>query len=280
MVEEVKESAGLVENLLPDIIDYGLKLIGVIVLFIVGRWIGKKMSKAILRRFEKRNFDITLSRFFAQFVGTSILILTIVACLSIFGVETASLAALLGGAALAIGLAFQGSLSNFAAGIMLIVFRPFKVGDFIEVAGVSGTVFEMGIFATHLDTLDNRRIIIPNGSIFGATIMNNTHHDARRVDVPVGTEYSADLDAVRNVLTAAAKTVQGRLTDREPDVYLAELGASSIDWEVRVHARPADYFAVRQATVVAVKKALDAAGIGIPFPQMDVHFDKGAFNKN
>jgi len=275
MNEKISEAANTFERLLPEIINYGLRVLGVIALFVVGRWIASRLQHSMLKRLEKRDFDLTLARFFSQMVGTAILILTIVLCLGIFDVQTASFAAILGGAALAIGLAFQGSLSNFAAGIMLILFRPFKVDDFVEVGGAVGTVRAMGIFATELDTLDNRRVIVPNGSIFGATIVNMSHHDVRRVDVPVGTEYSADLDEVRLVLEAAALTVPGRALDRAPEVYLAELGGSSIDWEVRIYADPKQYFAVRQATVLLTKKALDKAGIGIPFPQMDVHFDKG-----
>lgn len=275
MNENMNEAANMVERLMPDIINYGLKVLGAFILFFVGRWLGRTIQRRMLNRFEKRGFDKTLTLFFSQLVGTGILILTIVACLGIFGVQTASLAALLGGAALAIGLAFQGSLSNFAAGIMLVVFRPFKVGDYVEVAGVAGTVHDMGIFATQLDTPDNRRIIVPNGAVFGATIVNVSHHPIRRVDVSVGTDYSADLEEVRRVLEAVALSVPGRLQDRVPQIYLAELGASSIDWQIRIFAPAADFFVVRQATILLTKRALDKAGIGIPFPQMDVHLDKG-----
>lgn len=269
------ESAGLVERLMPEIISYGLKILGVIVLFIVGKWLSGRVSKMMLKRFEKREFDLTLSRFFSQLAGTFILIFTVIFCLSIFGVETTSLAALLGGAALAIGLAFQKSLSNFAAGVMLLVFRPFKVGDLIEVAGVKGVVHDVGLFATLLDSLDKKRIIVPNGSIFGSTITNLSHHAIRRVGVPVGTDYGADLVKVRDVLMKAALSVKGRVQDMDPLVYLGELGDSSIEWEVRVFSEAAVFFDVRQELILAVKQHLDAADIGIPFPQMDVHLDPG-----
>jgi len=273
LTPEPSDSTNIVERLLPSIIDYGLKLLGIIALLIAGRWISRRVRSALLTRAANKHFDLTLGRFFAHLAGGTIMVLAVVACLSIFGIDTASLAAVVGGAALAIGLAFQGSLSNFAAGIMLIIFRPFRVGDVVLLGDMQGTVFEMGLFSTHVDTTDNRRVIVPNGNIFGATIVNLSHHLVRRVDVPVGTDYDADIDKVRSVLEAAAATIATGVEGRPPAVYLKDLGASSIDWEVRVWAASADYFDVRQRTVLTVKKALDAAGINIPFPQVDVHLD-------
>jgi len=273
MPDTISDKPDIVERLLPVIISYGLKLIGVVVLFIVGRWIARRIQHAVLDRSTHKGFDPTLGRFFSSLVGTAIVVLTLVACLSIFGVETASLAAVLGGAALAIGLAFQGSLSNFAAGIMLVIFRPFKVGDLVTLADVTGHVFEMGLFSTHIDTSDNRRVIVPNSNIFGSTIVNLSHHPKRRVDVPVGTDYGADLEVVRAVLAAAIQDIPGGLAEPVPAVFLKDLGASSVDWEVRVWCNTPDYWSVRQQCVVAVKRALDGAHIGIPVPQMDVHLD-------
>jgi small conductance mechanosensitive channel len=157
---------------------------------------------------------------------------------------------------------------------MLLLFRPFKVGDVISVSGVTGQVDEIELFTTTLDTLDNRRIIVPNGSVFGSTIENMTYHPARRVDVAVGTGYSEDLDAVRRTLRAAAESVEGGFSEPKPQVYLDQLGGSSVDWSVRVWANPLHYWDIRERLTYAIKRDLDAAGIEIPFPQMDVHLDK------
>jgi small conductance mechanosensitive channel len=196
--------------------------------------------------------------------------------LGIFGVETTSFAAVLAGAGLAIGMAFSGTLGSFAAGVMLLAFRPFKVGDVVTVAGVTGKVDQVGIFSTTLDTPDNRRFIIPNASITGSTIENISHHPVRRADVSVGTDYSADVDQTRAVLERVANELPGRLQDKDPQVVLVELGASSVDWQVRIWVDAADFWAVKEAATRAVKVALDEAGIGIPFPQMDVHLDQPA----
>ncbi|MBW2263417.1 MAG: mechanosensitive ion channel family protein, partial [Deltaproteobacteria bacterium] len=185
----------------------------------------------------------------------------------------ASFAALIAAAGLAVGLAFQGTLSNFAAGVMLLVFRPFKVGDLVTTAGNLGIVQEIELFTTELSTLDNRKIVVPNGSIFGSVIENLTHNDTRRVDVPVGVEYSADVDETRKVLEAMIPSIPAVLEDPAPQVFLAELGASSVDWQVRVWCKTEDYWDVYQATIRAAKMALDEAKLGIPFPQMDVHLD-------
>ncbi len=194
-------------------------------------------------------------------------------CLSKFGVETASLAAVIGAAGLAIGLAFQGTLSNFAAGAMLLVFRPYKVGDTVVVAGHAGTVDEIELFTTTLDTPDKRRVIVPNSSIFGAVIENHTHHGARRFEIPVGAAYAADVDQTRAALERAVQSVPMVLTMPAPDVMLMGLGSSSVDWAVRGWARRESLGQAKQAVIRAVKLELDRAGIGIPFPQMELHFD-------
>jgi len=169
-------------------------------------------------------------------------------------------------------MAFSGTLSSFASGVLLLTFRPFQVGQVVNVAGVTGKVDEIGIFTTTLDTPDNRRIIVPNSAIFGSTIENLTHHPVRRIDCAVGTDYGADLAHVRTVLEAVAAQ-QNAVEDREPQVILLELADSSINWQVRVWADTADYWAAFDALTHAVKDGLDAAGIGIPFPQRDVHID-------
>jgi small conductance mechanosensitive channel len=191
----------------------------------------------------------------------------------VFGIQTTSFAAVIAAGGLAIGLAFQGTLSNFAAGVMLLAFRPFKVGDLIVVAGTMGTVQEIELFTCELTALDNRRIVIPNSSIFGSTIENLTHHPQRRVDIPVGTSYSADTDRVRAVLEATLAKVEGVLEEPAPQVLLKGLGSSSVDWQLRGWCNTEDYWDVWQRMIRDAKAALDREGIGIPFPQQDVHLD-------
>ncbi|MBI1369550.1 MAG: mechanosensitive ion channel [Planctomycetes bacterium] len=222
---------------------------------------------------QRARIDETLAKFFSRMARWAVLLVTGLFVLGKFGIETASFAVVLGAAGLAIGLAFQGTLSNFAAGIMLLIFRPFKVGDVVNVNGQLGKVNEIELFTTSLDTPDNRRIIMPNSAIFGNTIENITHHPHRRADVAVGVDYSADIDKTREVLNAAAASVPGRLDEPAPAVILLDLGASSINWSVRVWAPAADFMTVKEAATRAVKMHLDEAGIGIPFPQMDVHLD-------
>ena len=247
-------------------------LAAIIIIFVallVAAWIGRLVRGSC----ERARIDPTLTKFFAKMTRWLILIIAGLFCLERFGIRTASFAVVLGAAGLAIGLAFQGTLSNFAAGVMLLIFRPFKVGDVVNVSGEMGKVDEIELFTTTLDTPDNRRIILPNSSVFGATIENVTHHAVRRVDVAVGVDYAADVDQTREVLAHAAASVPGRDPEQEPQVVLTDLGDSSVNWQVRVWARTEDYWAVREATTRAIKLALDEASISIPFPQMDIHVD-------
>jgi small conductance mechanosensitive channel len=251
---------------IPDV----LLVIGLIIgLWLLAGWV----RRLVISSLNRTRFDVTLTKFFGNMTRYAILVMGFLAILSYFGIQTTSFAAVIGAAGLAIGLAFQGTLSNFAAGMMLLAFRPFKVGDVVSVAGVTGKVDEIELFVTKFDTPDNRRIIVPNSSIFGSTIENVTFHSRRRCDVEVGTDYGADLAEVRRVLEAAAAGVEGRLEDPPPQVVLVNLGDSSINWQVRVWCNTPDFFAVKERTTHDVKNALDAAEIGIPFPQMDVHVD-------
>jgi small conductance mechanosensitive channel len=256
------------------VIEYGPKVIGVLVALVLALMIAGWTERVVRVALERRSFDATLTRFFAKLARYFILIAAVLGCLGVFGIQTASFAAVLAAAGFAIALAFQGTLGNFAAGVMLLVFRPFKVGDYVEVNGETGTCEHIDLFTCEFRTLDNRRLIVPNGSVFGNTITNYTGYEVRRVDIDVGAEYSADVDATRAALEKAAAKVEGKLTDPPPQVFLKGLGDSSIDWQVRVWCKTPDYWDVWQATVRATKLALDEAGIGIPFPQRDVHFDE------
>ena len=262
------------ENGIDMLMAYGPGVLKAILLILAAWFLSRWARALIVRACTKANVDVTLARFFGQIARWGILLLAILTILGTFGVETTSFAAVLGGLMVGIGMAMSGNLSNVAAGVMLLVFRPFKIGDYVTAGGSSGTVFEIGLFSTTMDTPDNKRIIVPNGSIYGGTIENVSYHDTRRVDVSVGTDYGADLDNVRAVLKKAAGSIEQRLQDKDVAIVLTGLGGSSIDWAVRVWAPSSEYWAVKDELTLRVKNALDGAGIGIPFPQLDVHLDK------
>lgn len=254
------------------LVEYATRIAGVIIAlflaFIIAGWV----RRIVTRGCERAKIDATLGKFFGNAARYVVITLAVIACLGVFGIETTSFAAVIGAAGLAIGLAFQGSLSNLAAGVMLLMFRPFKVGDVVNAAGQVGKIDEIELFTTRMITPDNRLIIVPNSAIFGGTIENITYFETRRVDIEVGTDYPANLDDTRKVLEAAIEKVE-HLSEPAPQVYLDSLGDSAIIWKLRVWAKTADYWAVREKLTYAVKTSLDEAGIGIPFPQMDVHFD-------
>lgn len=246
-------------------------IILIILVIMVAGWVSKITGKAVRRA----KVEETLARFLSNIARYIVLVAGGVAILGTLGVETTSFAALIAAVGFAIGMAMSGMLGNVASGVMLLFFRPFKVGDVVNAAGTTGKIFEIGLFTTTFDTPDNRRIIVPNNSIFGGTIENISHHATRRVAVTVGTDYGADIDKAREVLLAAAKATANVLGDPEPAVVLTGLGGSSIDWSVRVWVNSGDFWPVSDALTRNVKVALDEAGIGIPFPQMDVHIDGG-----
>lgn len=256
--------------------NYGVPAVTVLIIILVALIVAAWASRTIRAACGKAKIDETLSKFFGTVARWAVLLLAILFCLDKFGINVTSFAVVLGAAGLAIGLAFQGSLSNLASGIMLLTFRPFKVGDAVKVAGELGKIDEVELFTTSMDTFDNRRIILPNSTIFGSVIENISHHPIRRVDVSVGVEYSADLDRTREVLEATANGLEGRLDDPEPQVLLLDLGDSSVNWVVRVWTNSADFWAIRDALTRAVKVSLDEAGLGIPFPQVDVHMKTDA----
>jgi len=255
--------------LVPLLMNVAGALLLLILTFVLAGW-ARRATRAVV---ERSNLDPTLVRFFSSLARYAVLVLGGLAVLGVFGISVASFAAILAALGFAVGLALQGTLAHFAAGVMLLLFRPFTVGDKVTAGGISGRVVEVGLFTTLFDTPDNRRIIVPNGAIFGDTIENDTHHDTRRVDVTVGTAYDADLRATRSVLNEVASAVDGGLREPVPQVYLSELGGSSINWVVRVWAHTSDYWSVRERLTEDIKRALDERGIGIPYPQMDVHLD-------
>ncbi|TWT99323.1 Small-conductance mechanosensitive channel [Botrimarina colliarenosi] len=252
----------------------GMRVALVLVILFLALTFAGWASAAVRASLTRMKFDPTLTKFLAKLARWGVLLLAGLSSISYVGVETASFAAVLGATGFAIGLAFQGTLSNFAAGAMLLLFRPFKVGDVVNIGGQLGKVDEIELFTTSLDTFDNRRIILPNGAVFGATIENITHHPVRRIDIEVGAEYRADIDETRAALERAVAITPGVLSNPEPAVVLLGLGASSVDWCVRGWAPTPDFLTVKQALIRSVKVGLDEAGVGIPFPQMEIHVNE------
>ena len=254
--------------------DYLLSVAAFILILIIGRYVARWRRNKIRDGLDTPDVDRTLTKFAGNFVYYAIFLLAIFAALQTVGVEIASFVAVLAAAGFAVGLALQGTLANFAAGIMLLIFRPFGVGDYVEIADETGFVRDLQLFFTKIRTRDNRVIIIPNGDVFGATIENVFAEDEIRVDCDVGTDYPADIDKTREVLLAAARSVEDRLEEKGEQAALVELGGSSINWQVRIWATPDNYFRLKQELTRQVKYHLDEAGIGIPYPQMDVHLDE------
>lgn len=256
---------------------YGPKILGAVLIIVLTFIIAKIVARIIHRFFEKAEFDETLERFFSKLIYYIVLVVGLTFALSAFGVEVTSLAAILAAAGFAVGMALSGTLSNFANGLMLLIFRPFDVGDVINAAGVTAKVNAIELFTTTLDTGDNRRIIIPNTAIYGGIIENITHHSERRLDIGVGCDYSASIDETREVLSKAAESLDEKMLKGEGRGYqivLGDLGDSSVNWTVRFWCLASDYWPLKEELTRAIKMHLDEAGIGIPFPQMDVHLDK------
>lgn len=260
----------LIPLLLEKGTSWGLRLVGVMVALVIAWILAGWVKRAVLRSIGER-LDLMVGTFLANLARYAVLTGAVLSCLGVFGIQTTSFAAILGALGLAVGLSFQGTLSNFAAGIMLLVFRPFKVGDVVDVAGEIGTVRELELFTTEIVSPDHRRIILPNGEIVKNKIVNITHYPTRRVEVAVGTAYEADIDETRRVLEGVVASVEGGLADPAPQVFLAALGASSVDWKLRAHAKTEHYWDVHQRLIRDAKTALDAARIAIPFPQRELH---------
>jgi small conductance mechanosensitive channel len=253
-------------------IEWGGKILGVIVLLIIAWMLGGWARRAVGRLLDRPQLDKTVGRFLGNLARWIVFGLAVIACLGFFGFNITSVAALVGAAGLTIGLALQGSLANLAAGIMLLVLRPFKIGDVVQLAGQIGKIDDIDLFNTKIDTGDNRRLIIPNGQIFGNTIENITHHAWRRCDVNVGTAYNGDLKVVRSVLRKAALSIVERDPAKDVDVVLQGLGTHSIEWTVRVWVPTASFMTCRDRLLETIKDELDRVGVSIPFPQMEVWF--------
>lgn len=253
------------------IFPYAANIALAIVIFIVGRWLANTLTDVVVRLLKKSRMDDMLISFVASITKTILLLFVAIAALNKLGIDTTSLIALLGAAGLAVGLSLQNSLQNFAAGVMLIVFRPFKAGDFVELAGVAGVVENIGIFSSVLRTGDNRELIIPNGAIYGGIITNYSARSTRRVDMVFGVAYDDDLKAAKELLRSIILADDRVLSDPEPVVAVSELADSSVNFIVRPWVKSADYWPVLWDTTEKVKLEFDAQGLSIPYPQMDIH---------
>ncbi len=250
---------------------YGIRVIAALAIFVIGRWVAKGLRDLIHRIMTRSKVDQTLISFVCNLSYVAMLAFVIIAALSKLGVETTSIIAIMGASALAIGLALKGSLSNFAAGVMMIIFRPFKVGDFIEGGGTSGTVEEIQIFTTQLKSADNKTIIVPNAKMLDNNIVNYSRKGTRRVDMTFGIGYDDDIDKARSVILEIINGDARMLKNKAPVVAVSELADSSVNFTVRAWTKSSDYWGFYWDTTEAVKKRFDAESINMPNPQQDVH---------
>ena len=255
-------------------IEFGMKTVVAIVIFIVGRIVARMLTKGLRKLMQAQEVDKILETFVSNLVYWTVMIFVIIAAINQIGVQTTSLIAVMGAAGLAVGLALQGSLSNFAAGVLIVMFRPYRVGDFVEAAGIAGVVEQVQILTTILRTGDNKRIIVPNSQIMGSIITNYSANDKRRIDMVFGVSYSDDLDKVRANLEELIAADERILKDPAPVIAVSELADSSVNFIVRPWVATADYWDVFWDLTEAVKKRFDREGISIPFPQQDVHIHK------
>jgi small conductance mechanosensitive channel len=262
------------EKLYDLIMTYGPQLIGAIITLIIGLWVIKILQKAVRKGFEKRDVDVSLRGFLNSMIGILLRIMLFVSVVGMVGVEMTSFIAILGAAGLAVGLALSGTLQNFAGGVMILIFKPFKVGDYIDAQGHAGSVNEIQIFNTILKTPDNKTIIIPNGGLSTGSMTNYSAEPQRRVDFVFGIAYGDDVDKARSVLLKLINDEDRILKDPAPFIAVSELADSSVNLVVRVWADAANYWGIYFDLHEKVYKTFDKEGLNIPFPQMDVHVQK------
>jgi small conductance mechanosensitive channel len=265
---------GLWETLRMAGLDFGMKVLIALVIFFIGRMIARLVTKGLHNMMQSQKVDKILETFVCNLAYWTLMIFVIIATINQIGVQTTSLIAIMGAAGLAIGLALQGSLANFAAGVLIVMFRPYRVGDFVEVAGIAGVVLQVQILTTILKTSDNKQIIVPNGQIMNSIITNYSAHDTRRVDMTVGVSYDDDLDKVRSTIQELVNADERILKDPECLIAVSELADSSVNFTVRPWVNKADYSGVMFDLTEAIKKRFDKDGISFPFPQQDVHIYK------
>ena len=274
MEEQLQAGGQYVETLINLLVIWGPKLIGAILALIIGLYVASMIAGGVDRMMEKKELDPSLRPFLKSLIGTLLKVLVVVSVLGMVGIQMTSFIAILGAAGLAVGMALSGTLQNFAGGVMILTFKPFKAGDYIEAQGYSGTVNAIQIFNTILKTPDNKTIIIPNGGLSTSSMVNYSTESTRRVDWSFGIAYGDDIDKAKEVLTGLLTSDERVLQDPEPFVKLGELADSSVNFTVRAWVNSADYWAVYFSMLENVYRKFAEAGLNIPFPQMDVHLDK------
>lgn len=268
---DVNVIMGLLEKIQPFIMTYGWKFIAALIIFIIGKWLSRKITNIFIRLLESRKVDETLVRFLEGIVYYALLVSVLIAAAGQLGIKTTSFLAILGAASLAIGLALKDSLANFSSGVMLILFRPFQVGDFVVIGGESGKVEQISIFSTILNTGDNQKKIVPNGSISNATITNVTANPTRRVDLVVGIGYDDDIRKAKETLEEIVSQEELVLPEPAPVIAVSELAASSVNLVVRPWVKTEDYWTVYFKLTEEIKLIFDEKNISFPYPQQDVH---------
>ncbi|MCU8561682.1 small-conductance mechanosensitive channel MscS [Vibrio vulnificus] len=256
------------------LIQYGVNIISAIVILFIGNIIVKAVANSVSKVLNKKEMDKAVVEFIHGLVRYLLFVIVLIAALGRVGVETASVVAVIGAAGLAVGLALQGSLSNFAAGVLIVAFRPFKSGDYVEIGGVAGSVEAIQIFQTVLKTPDNKMVVVPNSGVIGGAITNYSRHATRRVDLMIGVSYKSDLKKTKQVIRETLEKDTRILKDPDMTIGVVALADSSVNFVVRPWCKTDDYWAVYFDSMQAIKEALDANGIEIPFPQMDVHLNK------
>jgi len=256
------------------VIPWGINIVLALLIFFIGKFIVGIITNLVKKLMGKAKVDVILVNFIGSIIKSVLLLFVVVAALDRLGVDTTSLIALIGAAGLAIGLALQGSLQNLASGVMLIIFRPFTAGDFVEAGGASGIVEQIGIFTTQMRSGDNKDIILPNGSIFGGIITNYSKRETRRVDMVFGIGYDDDIRKAKEIIASVIAADERILKDPAPLIAVGELGDSSVNFNVRPWVRSADYWNVYFDMNEKIKLSFDENGISIPYPQMDIHMDK------
>ncbi len=250
---------------------FGTKLVIALVILIVGRWIAKAVLAFITRTMNKKGVDSLLVDFVTRILSIALLLVVVLTAVAYVGIDITPLMVLLGGSALAIGLALQSSLSNFASGMMLVAFRPFTKGHYVEAGGVGGTITKVSMFNTEMVTPDNRHIIVPNSAITSATITNYSAHDTRRIDMVIGVHYNDDLKVARDTIAGVLDAHPKVLNEPESQILILDLADSSVNIAARPWVESADYWVVRSELLEQIKVALEAAGCSIPYPQRDFH---------
>ena len=268
-MELVEEFVAGIE--LVDVLALAWQVVAALLIFIIGRWVAGIIIRVLRKTLLGRGLDSMLCNFLTNILYVVLLVAVLISAIAYLGVPVTPAIAVLGGAALAVGLALQSSLSNFASGVMLVGFHPFGEGDFVEAGGVSGTVVKVGIFHTVLKTPDNRLVVVPNSQVTGSAITNFSAHDTRRIDLIIGVDYSDDLKAARAAIQRVLDRHEKVLDDPEPVIMLMDLGDSSVDFAVRPWVNAAEFWPVRGELLEQIKDELESAGCSIPFPQRDVH---------